>query len=108
VDNPAIKAKFDAWFLHLPQVLWEIGSNNLLSTEVSIRQKYLHSSLFICTPCLLGHLAHPVTSVAALPEENPVPGKRRSIHDGLTLLADAHIAYRLLRRFNLDLFHTST
>lgn len=36
-DNPAIKAKFDAWFLHLPQALWEIGSNNLLSTEVILR-----------------------------------------------------------------------
>lgn len=26
--------KFESWLIHLPQVLWEIGSSNLLSTEV--------------------------------------------------------------------------
>ncbi|KAF8973998.1 hypothetical protein BDZ97DRAFT_1647832 [Flammula alnicola] len=33
--DPAVKAKFDAWFLHLPQVLWELGSSNLPSTEAT-------------------------------------------------------------------------
>lgn len=26
--------KYESWLIHLPQVLWEIGSSNLLSTEV--------------------------------------------------------------------------
>ncbi|KAF9481355.1 hypothetical protein BDN70DRAFT_876306 [Pholiota conissans] len=35
--DAAIKAKFDAWVLHLPQVLWELGSSNLVGTEVILR-----------------------------------------------------------------------
>lgn len=34
-SDPAVKEKLDAWLLHLPQVLWEIGNSNLLATEVS-------------------------------------------------------------------------
>jgi pre-rRNA-processing protein IPI1 len=34
-SDPAVKEKLDAWLLHLPQVLWEIGNSNLLTTEVS-------------------------------------------------------------------------
>ncbi|KDR85071.1 hypothetical protein GALMADRAFT_233681 [Galerina marginata CBS 339.88] len=35
--NPAVKAKFDAWVWHLPQVVWELGSANLHSTETILR-----------------------------------------------------------------------
>lgn len=34
-SDPAVKEKLDAWLLHLPQVLWEIGNSNLFATEVS-------------------------------------------------------------------------
>lgn len=34
--DAALSAKFDAWLLHLPQVLWELGNNNLLTTEASL------------------------------------------------------------------------
>ncbi|KAJ3492725.1 hypothetical protein NMY22_g20311 [Coprinellus aureogranulatus] len=33
--NSAEDEKFKAWLLHLPQVLWELGNSNLLSSEVS-------------------------------------------------------------------------
>jgi pre-rRNA-processing protein IPI1 len=39
-SDPAVKEKLDGWFLHLPQVLWEIGNSNLLATEVSIELPY--------------------------------------------------------------------
>ncbi|PPQ88648.1 hypothetical protein CVT25_010224 [Psilocybe cyanescens] len=35
--NPGLKAKFDAWFVHLPQVLWELGNTNLPCTEIVLR-----------------------------------------------------------------------
>lgn len=34
-SDPVVKEKFDAWLLHLPQVLWELGNGNLVATEVS-------------------------------------------------------------------------
>jgi len=33
----AVKEKLDAWLLHLPQVLWEIGNSNLPATEMILR-----------------------------------------------------------------------
>ncbi|KAF8807480.1 hypothetical protein BYT27DRAFT_7165165 [Phlegmacium glaucopus] len=33
-NDPAVKEKFDAWLLHLPQVLWELGDSNLPATEM--------------------------------------------------------------------------
>ncbi|KAF8168025.1 hypothetical protein B0H34DRAFT_683973 [Crassisporium funariophilum] len=35
--DPAVKAKLETWFLHLPQVLWELGSANLPTTETTLR-----------------------------------------------------------------------
>ncbi|KAF8912738.1 hypothetical protein CPB84DRAFT_1670522 [Gymnopilus junonius] len=32
-----IKAKFDEWLLHLPQVIWELGSTNVPCTETILR-----------------------------------------------------------------------
>jgi pre-rRNA-processing protein IPI1 len=28
------KIKLEEWIIHLPQILWELGSNNLVTTEV--------------------------------------------------------------------------
>lgn len=33
-----IKAKFESWYLHLPQVLWELGSTNVPCSQVSTLQ----------------------------------------------------------------------
>ncbi|KAF5313979.1 hypothetical protein D9611_006871 [Ephemerocybe angulata] len=36
-SNSAEDERFKAWLLHLPQVLWELGSSNLLATETILR-----------------------------------------------------------------------
>ncbi|KAJ3511187.1 hypothetical protein NLJ89_g4242 [Agrocybe chaxingu] len=36
-SDPEVKAKFDAWLLHLPQVLWEVGSSHIPTVEVILR-----------------------------------------------------------------------
>ncbi|KAF5313058.1 hypothetical protein D9619_003241 [Psilocybe cf. subviscida] len=35
--DAVLQNKFDAWFLHLPQVLWELGSANLPTTQLILR-----------------------------------------------------------------------
>jgi pre-rRNA-processing protein IPI1 len=35
--TPDEAKKFEDWLVHLPKVLWELGSNNLLTTEVILR-----------------------------------------------------------------------
>lgn len=35
--NPVDDEKLEGWIAHLPQALWEIGSSNLPTTEVSER-----------------------------------------------------------------------
>ncbi|CAA7266517.1 unnamed protein product [Cyclocybe aegerita] len=32
-SDPEVKAKLDAWLLHLPQVLWEVGSSHIPTVE---------------------------------------------------------------------------
>ena len=49
-SDPAVKEKLDAWLLHLPQVLWEIGNNNLPATEVSTRCTLFSLQVFIVFP----------------------------------------------------------
>ena len=43
---PGVKEKLDAWLLHLPQVLWELGNSNLPATEVST-SSILFSQMFM-------------------------------------------------------------
>lgn len=71
-SDPAVKEKLDAWLLHLPQVLWELGDSNLPATEVSIS-----STSFLQTFIILGVDGSPGGSPGtATPVETLIPNWR--------------------------------
>ena len=84
--------KFEDWLVHLPKVLWELGSNNLSTTEVIFRfllrlfqrksclvhqeasQSYIH---FLSLIDLLFNTDHKINTVASSPifhHNTPIPG----------------------------------
>lgn len=60
--------KFEEWILHLPKVLWELGSNNLFTTEVVLR-------FILRISQRKSHLAHPEVSPTPLYTAFPIPHK---------------------------------
>lgn len=69
-SDAAVKEKLDAWLLHLPQVLWEIGNSSLLATEVSTWSTLFSLQIFIVIP---GRWFSGCFSVCSNASRNPHP-----------------------------------